>query len=65
MLAEAALRAVRSNVWSHELLYGTSWGDPQLLGLLGGVLSLVALSGCLLPTLRAMRVDPARALRDE
>ncbi len=65
VLAEGVLRVVRANVWSHELLYGTGWGDPHLLGLLGAVLSLVALAGCLLPTLRALRVDPARALRDE
>jgi predicted permease len=65
IIVATALRVLRASAWSQELLYGTRWGDPRLLLGMSGVLALVALSGCLLPTWRAMQVDPARALRDE
>ena len=60
-----ALRGIRASAWSRELLYGTRWGDPRLLMGIGGVLVLVAMSGCLPPAWRAARVDPMRALRNE
>ena len=60
-----ALRVVNSDYWSHELLFGVSWSDPGILTPIAAVFGLVALCGCLLPTWRATRIDPARALRDE
>jgi putative ABC transport system permease protein len=39
--------------------------DPQTLVIAAGVLVLAAVLGCLVPTRRAVRVDPAVALRHE
>jgi putative ABC transport system permease protein len=63
--AAVALRVVKSSDWSQELLFGVSGSDPRILTLTAAVLAAVAVCGCLLPTLRATRIDPARALRDE
>jgi hypothetical protein len=38
--------------------------DPTTFGLVALVLSLAALLSCLLPTLRATRIDPISALRE-
>jgi ABC-type antimicrobial peptide transport system permease subunit len=64
-IAAVALRIVNSSDWAHELLFGVSWGDPRMIVPMAVVFGVVALSGCLMPTWRATRIDPARALRDE
>jgi ABC-type antimicrobial peptide transport system permease subunit len=47
------------------LLYGVSPTDPLTYGLLAAALALVAIGACLVPARRAVRVDPAVALRAE
>jgi predicted permease len=60
-----ASRLVASSQWARALLFGVSWFEPKTYAAILLVLAGVALLACLTPTLRAMRVDPMRALRDE
>ncbi|HEV7674788.1 MAG TPA: ABC transporter permease [Candidatus Angelobacter sp.] len=53
---------VFSGVMSH-LLYGISTRDPLTFLTVVPILILVALAACLLPALRALRVDPLATLR--
>jgi predicted permease len=46
-------------------LYGVGASDPLVLVSVAGVLMLVALAACAIPTLRAARESPMEALRDE
>ena len=46
-------------------LYGVGASDPLTLALAVIILALVALAACAIPTLRAARVPPLEALRDE
>jgi len=46
-------------------LYGVGAADPFVLGGVAALLALVALAACTLPTLRAARIPPMEALRDE
>jgi putative ABC transport system permease protein len=58
-LAFAGARAIAA------LLYGLSAHDPVALGAAAGVLVLVAMGASLIPSVRAVRVDPAAALRHQ
>ena len=57
--AFAFARVIRS------MLYGVSSHDPQTFVLVSVSLLLIALAACLLPAMRATRVDPVVALRSE
>jgi predicted permease len=46
-------------------LYGVGAADPLVLGGVAALLALVALAACAIPTLRAARIAPMEALRDE
>jgi predicted permease len=46
-------------------LYGVGAADPLVLAGVVALLSIVALAACAIPTLRAARVPPMEALRDE
>jgi putative ABC transport system permease protein len=45
------------------LLYGVSPRDPLSFGSAFAVIALASLAACLLPALRAARIDPIQALR--
>jgi putative ABC transport system permease protein len=51
--------------WIDSLLYGIKPSDPLTFSAAGLVLIAVALFASLLPALRATRIAPAKALRDE
>jgi predicted permease len=48
-----------------SLLFGVSARDPLTLSVVVAVLSVTALSACAVPALRAARIDPMAALREE
>jgi putative ABC transport system permease protein len=48
-----------------SLLYGVEATDPLTFGAVLVVLAMVAMVACAAPVLRALRVDPVRALRAE
>jgi putative ABC transport system permease protein len=47
-----------------SVLYGVSATDPVALGVSASVLGLAALLACLLPAVRATRINPITALRE-
>jgi putative ABC transport system permease protein len=48
-----------------SLLYGVSASDPATFAAVAALLAAVAVLACLVPALRATRVDPMRALRHD
>ena len=46
-------------------LFGVQPRDPMTFGSVGGVLVLTAIIACAVPALRAVRVDPVEAFRNE
>jgi ABC-type antimicrobial peptide transport system permease subunit len=48
-----------------SLLFGVTPTDPWLFGVASVIVCTAAAAGCLLPVVRAARVDPVVALRDE
>jgi putative ABC transport system permease protein len=46
-------------------LFGVGSLDPSVISLVALLLALVALAACVVPAVRAARVDPVRALMDE
>ena len=46
-----------------SLLYGVSPSDPLTFATVAGVIAAVATAACVVPTRRAMRVDPLEAIR--
>jgi putative ABC transport system permease protein len=62
----AGLVVASATTWSmSRLLFGVHAIDPSTFGVICLLTILVALAACLFPALRAIRVDPAVALRTE
>jgi putative ABC transport system permease protein len=57
--------AVAAGRWVRSLLYGLEPSDPTTLAGATGLLAIIGLLATLAPALRAARVDPVRALREE
>ena len=51
--------------WLKTLLFGVSATDPLTYGAIALLLLCVALVSCWMPALRAMKIDPMAALRDQ
>jgi ABC-type antimicrobial peptide transport system permease subunit len=51
--------------WMKTLLFETPPGDPVTIGVVALVLGGAAIAACLVPLRRALRVDPANALRSD
>jgi predicted permease len=47
-----------------SLMFGVQPGDPMTLAVSAALLAVVAVLACIVPALRAIRVDPASAVRD-
>jgi predicted permease len=48
-----------------SLLYGISPRDPLIIGVAAALLAVIGLAACVIPALRAARVDPVAALRTD
>ncbi len=48
-----------------SMLYGVSASDPAVLAAVTALMAFIALMACFLPAIRASRVDPLLALREE
>jgi putative ABC transport system permease protein len=57
--------AVAVTTVMQSLLFGVNPVDPATYAVAAGTLAIIALAACAIPALRATRVDPLVALRDE
>lgn len=64
-LALGAVGALASGKLVSSFLFGLAPGDPVILLVVAGVLAIVALAAGLGPALRASRMDPVSALRED
>jgi ABC-type antimicrobial peptide transport system permease subunit len=64
-LAAGALIALGASQVAESLLYGVSPNDPVAFAAAVGLLLLAAVAAAWVPALRAARVDPMVALRQE
>jgi putative ABC transport system permease protein len=64
LLAAVFLATLSSRLLA-PLLFETSTGDPAIFAAASVVMAIVGLGACLVPALRASRIDPIRALRHE
>jgi predicted permease len=64
-LAIGLALAVAAGRWIQTLLYGLEPTDPATLASAAGLLAIIGLLATLAPALRAARVDPVTALREE
>lgn len=64
-LVIGAAGAIASGKLVTSFLFGLTPSDPVVLALAAGVLAVVALAAGLAPALRASRVDPVAALRED
>jgi putative ABC transport system permease protein len=64
-VALGLIAAVGGATWLRRELYGVEPWDPAAIGATLGILVTVALLACANPTRRAMRTDPAEALRQD
>ena len=62
---DAAAAALALTRWIDSLLYGIKPSDPLTFTAAGLLLMAVAFFASLVPALRATRIAPAKALRDE
>jgi len=56
---------LESSIRLSEMLYGIKPNDPLTYGVIAVLLTVVALSACLIPARRAAKIDPMEALRHE
>jgi putative ABC transport system permease protein len=64
-LAVGLVAALALTQFLKGMLYGVTAFDPRVLASVTALLAVVALAACGLPALRAARIDPVIALRDE
>ena len=62
--ARRAEQAIGAGRYLSSLAFGVSATDPRVIGLVAFMLILIAAAACLVPALRASRVDPAEILRE-
>jgi ABC-type antimicrobial peptide transport system permease subunit len=63
--AVAALALTRLLSSFSHLLYGVPANDPATFAITAALLMVLAVAACVMPALRASRVDPIKALRSE
>jgi predicted lysophospholipase L1 biosynthesis ABC-type transport system permease subunit len=64
-VALGLVAATAGATWLRRELYGVAPWDPMAIGATVGILATVALLACAWPTRRAIRTDPAEALRGD
>jgi len=60
-----ASRMFAASGWLRPLLFGVTWFEPGTYSVMLLILGVVSIAACLIPTWRAVRVDPIRVLRGE